>query len=95
MKTALLIIAQLAASGSDAYFTDRNMYSAHAHESNPLARPFIGTRPGRVAYFSVTTAAKITIPIMLRKRRHGRTADTLAMVGIADTAGGAVYSATH
>ena len=94
MKTALLIALQLAASGSDAYFTHRAINPRY-HEHNPIARPFVKTTAWQVSYFSAGAAIKITIPILLRKRHHPKLADTLAIAGIADNAVAAAYSATH
>lgn len=95
MKTALFIILQLASSGSDAYFTHRNAMTPRFHEYNPIARPFVGSTRGTVIYFGGGAALKIGAVCLLRKRGHQRFADALALAGIADNAGAAIFSATH
>lgn len=95
MKTALLIILQLAASGSDAYFTNRNAHGPGFYELNPIARPFVRSQRTLAAYFATGAAVKIAVPIMLRKHHHQRLADAIAIAGIADNAGAATFSATH
>ncbi len=94
MKHALLmIVLQLASSGADAFYTDRVMQSYHPHEHNPIAEPFVGSRSGRVAYFSVTAGMKIALPIELRRHGHEKLATSSELFGIADNAAGAVWSA--
>lgn len=95
MKTFLLIMLQLGASGADAYFTNRNQQGPHAYELNPIARPFLKTTPSRVLYFSSGAALKITVPVLLRKRHHDRLALTFSLAGIADNGAAAAYSAAH
>lgn len=92
MKTALLIVLQLAASGSDAYFTHRNL--EHGREDNPIVRPFVGNTSKQVIYFSSMAAMKIVIPHLVRKK-HSRMADVMAVAGIADNTEAAAWSATH
>jgi hypothetical protein len=94
MKTALFILLQLAASGADAYYTNRNAMTPLFREHNPIARPFMGTRASRIDYFSITAAGKIAVFTLLRKR-HSRTADGIAVAGISDNAFAAAFSATH
>ena len=94
MKTALLIVLQLAASGSDAYFTHVNSTYPHFREHNFIARPFMGSTSGQVIFFGGGAALKIGAVALLRKR-HPRFADALALAGIADNAYGAGFSATH
>lgn len=92
--TILLIVLQLAATGADAYYTNRNWESAgHPHEINPIARPFVSTRGGRIAYFSATAALKIALPLELRKHGHPKLATVAAVLGIADNAEAAAVSA--
>ena len=95
MKTALLIIMQLAASGSDAYYTHRCMQFPVHSEKNPIARQFVGSTSGQVFYFSAGAALKIVGAYWLRKHHHQKWADVAAVTGVADSAGGALYSATH
>lgn len=94
MKHALLLIVlQLASSGADAYYTNRIMEHPWGFELNPVAKPFVGSRAGRITYFSVTAGAKIALPIALRRHGHEKLASIAAWSGIADNAGGAGYSA--
>jgi hypothetical protein len=95
MKTALMIIFQLAASGTDAYYTNRGAERPYFVEHNVIIRPFIKSTPSRVAFFSAGAAGKIVVPILLRKRHRERFADALALAGIVDNAEGATYTATH
>jgi hypothetical protein len=94
MKTALFILLQLAASGADAYYTNRNAMTPLFREHNPIARPFMGTRESLIDYFSITAAGKIAAFILLRKK-HARFADGVAIAGISDNAAAAIFSATH
>jgi F420-0:gamma-glutamyl ligase-like protein len=95
LSTILLIVLQLAASGSDAFFTRRNATRPYFHELNPVARPFVSSEIGTVGYFAGGAAVQISIPFLLRKHGHRRLAETLALTGIADNAVSATYSATH
>jgi len=94
MKTFLLIVLQLAASGSDAYFTHKQLASRGV-EFDPIARPFVRTTTGQVAYFGSTAAISIAVPYELRKHRHERLADLASIAAIADSATGAAQSAIH
>jgi hypothetical protein len=95
VRTFLLIALQLATSGSDAYFTNRDAEKPHFYELNPIAQPFVRTRTSRIAYFSAGAAAKIVIPAILRKRHHERLATAFSLAGIADNTAAAAFSATH
>jgi hypothetical protein len=95
VKTLLFVVLQLAASGSDAYYTDRFMSSRYGSEGNPLARPFVQTRTDRVLYFSGQTGLKLGAVYLLKKRGHGKLAESVAIAGIADNAVATAYSATH
>lgn len=95
MKTIFLIVAQLVASGSDAYITNCNAHGPQFSERNPIARPFVRSQSSLAAYFAGGAAVKIAVPIMLRRRHHQRLADAIAIAGIADNAGAATFSATH
>jgi hypothetical protein len=94
MKTILLVALQLAASGSDAYFTHRNELTPKFREHNPLVAPFVGSTHGQVIFFGAGAALKVGGAHLLR-RHHPRLADSLAVAGIADNAFGAAFSATH
>lgn len=94
MKTILLLVAlQLAASGSDAYLTDRNQRRTVHHEDDPLAQPFMRSTAGRVAFFSAGAGAQIAFPLYLQHKGHNRLALAAALGGVVDNASGAVVSA--
>jgi hypothetical protein len=94
MKHAiLLMLLQLASSGADAFYTERAFHQWRPVEQNPIARPFVQTRGGRVAYFSVTAGLKIAVPIELRRHHHEKLATAFAVAGIADSAGAAGFTA--
>jgi hypothetical protein len=102
MKHALFaIILQLAASGADAWRTDHNLQSVNrptatqGREFNPIAAPFTDSRPKLIAYFSVTTSAKLIIPWQLRRHHHRKLATVAEILGIADSAGAAAWSGVH
>lgn len=96
MKHALLLIVlQLASSGADAFYTDHILSRRYSWESNPIARPFVSSRSGRVAYFGGSAALKIALPIELRRHGHPKLAETAAWLGIVDNAQGAAYTARN
>lgn len=93
MKHALLvIILQLASSGGDAYFTNRNMQMG-AREMNPTVRPFVQSQNSRIVFFGVSAAFKIAVPIELRRHGHSKLATAAEILGIVDSAQGAAVSA--
>jgi hypothetical protein len=92
--TLLLDVVQLAATGADAYATDRNRQTFGFHEFNPVARPFVRNRPTLIAYFSIQAAVKIVAVHWLRPR-HRRLAITVRAYSIADNAAGAAWSLSH
>lgn len=98
MKTLVLILLQLAATGADAYYTDRGMGRnplTHVNrETNPIARPFVQTRADRIAYFSVTAGIKIAVPRLIHKK-HPKLATAAEIAAIVDSAEAAAYSGTH
>jgi hypothetical protein len=95
MKTAILIVLQLAASGSDAYFTHRDHLYRRFYETNPIARPFVGSTRGQILYFGSGAAMKISVAHVLRTHGHTKFAEAFALSGIADNSIAAAYSATH
>jgi hypothetical protein len=96
MKTSLLLILlQLAASGNDAYWTDRNMHTPHFHEDNPTSALFVHNRPSLIAYVSISAAGRIALTHVLRKHHHNRLATALAVTSIADNVYGGVTSAAN
>ena len=95
MKTILLIALQLAASGSDAYFTHRNQLLPRHYENNPIAAPFVHSTRGQVIFFGSWTGGRIAAQMLLKKRHHLQLSDSVALWGIADNTFGAAFSATH
>lgn len=94
-KHLFIVILQLAASGADAYFTDVNQHRPLHHEQNPIARPFVGSTPGLIAYFGAQTVIKLTLRSWFRKRGHRRIAEIVEAAGILDNATCATNSALH
>ncbi len=96
MKTQLLLIVlQLVASGSDAYYTNFNLHRPGGYEHNPVVRPFVGSTESLVPYFSVMAGVHIGVPILLRRHHHKRLARLIELEGIADNSEGAIWSATR
>jgi hypothetical protein len=95
MKTALLIILQIAATGSDSYFTRRNAERPFSREYNPIARPFVHSNAGEVFFGATTVGTRLSIAHLLRKHGHGRLGDAEIMEGIAESTEGTIYTATH
>ena len=91
-KHLLIVVLQLVASGADAYYTDKNQHLPRHYELNPIARQFIGSRPSLIGYFGAQTALKLELPTLLRKRGHGRMAETVQAAAILDNASGATIS---
>jgi hypothetical protein len=92
-KTLLLLAMQLAASGADAYYTDRNAQYNDFREFNPIAQSCVRSRGARIAYFSATAGIKIAAPRWLRHRHHDRLAQWTEIGGIVDSAASASISA--
>jgi hypothetical protein len=92
MKTLVLILAQLAASGSDAYFTDRNMHQRQFVEYDPIAKPFTHSRPAFIAASSFGCGVEIVMPRLLHKR-NPRLSLLMSGTGIAASGFGAITSA--
>ena len=95
MKSAILIVLQLAAAGSDAYFTHRNQSMPRHYENNPIAAPFIGSTHGQVIYFSAWAGGRIILERILVRHHHPKWAKAVAIEAIADNGLGAAWSATH
>lgn len=97
MKKRLLMLAlHLAASGADAYYTQRNQSLPHHYESNPLARPFVSHgMPLLIGAFGIETAGEIAVPLWLRRHNHDHAASAIDAIAIAGHAFGAASSAAH
>jgi hypothetical protein len=96
MKTfTLYVILQLASTGNDAYWTQRNSQSPYFHEQNPIARKFVGSTAGCVTYFSASAAGHILAVQLLRKHHHNKLATFVEIEGIADHGASGIYSALH
>jgi hypothetical protein len=92
MKTfTLYVILQLAASGSDAYLTQRN-FGPHFQEHNPIARPFMKNNTSLGLYCGATAAGKIFIAHSLHRHRHDTLANIFEAGAVADNVGGSVVS---
>lgn len=91
LATWLLIAAQIAAGGTDAYQTHRAMQGPAPTEFDPVARPFVRRTATLVPYFSATTALHIALPLVVLKR-HRRLQRLAQIEGIVDN--GAAATAT-
>ena len=80
----LMIVLQLAASGGDAWTTHRGI-ALGAPERNPIARPFVRSTTGQVAFFGGGAALKIAVPFVLRRKSHPHAAMFAEWAGIADS----------
>lgn len=97
MKTLILLsLLQLGSAGADAFYTNRDFQSGrYGYEGNPIARPFVGSTKGRIAYFSASAGLHIGGAWLLRRHHRPKMADILLTEGIADHAVGAAHNATH
>jgi len=98
MKTIILLtLLQLGTAANDAYWTNHNLHSGFAgrHESNPFARPFVGSTKGCVIYFSLTTAGHLALAHELRHRHHNKLSTLTAVEGILDNGISGGISAAH
>lgn len=95
MKKRLLMLAlHLAASGTDAYFTNRNQHLRFHSEMSPIARPFVSNgQPLLITYFAATFGIETVGEYELRKHHHERLSFGLAAFNIAEHATGAAISA--
>lgn len=95
MKKRLLILAfHLAASGADAYLTNRNQHLPVHSEMNPIARPFVSNgQPILITYFAATFGLETLGEYELHKHHHEHLAFGLEVFNIADHATGAAISA--
>lgn len=93
MKT-FLIVLQLMATGSDAYFTRRNADHVGFFELDPIVRPFTKSNAGTVAFFGTEAGLAIYLPHLLRKHGHNKLANELAIAGIANSSVGTTISGT-
>lgn len=93
---AVLVMLQLAASGTDAYYTNRNMQLKGATEHTTYARPFVtrGTA-GVVTFFALDAGIKLEVAHLLRRKTKPLVGNGFAVVGITDNTIGAAYSASH
>ncbi len=95
MKTLLLIALQLAASGSDAYLTHRGFEMPKHQEHNPIAAPFVGSTRGQIFFFGAGAAARIGGSSFLRHKGKSKLADLVAIEGIGENTGSAIFTGTH
>lgn len=94
MKKKLLILAlHLAANGTDAYLTHRNMGGPHPYELNPMARPFVTHGTGTlVSFFSSATVMELLGTYELSKHGHPRLAAAWEAGNLGSHAWGVVTS---
>jgi hypothetical protein len=88
----VLAVVQLAATGADAYFTNRNMQRNHGEELDPIERPFVHNPATLTALFATEAAGTIYSAHWLRQHDHGKMADAGAASLIASHAYGAAFS---
>jgi|HubBroStandDraft_1064217.scaffolds.fasta_scaffold314239_1 hypothetical protein len=88
----VLAVVQLAATGADAYYTNRNIQRYHGEELDPIERPFVHNPATLTALFATEAAGTIYSSYWLRKHDHGRMADAGALSLIASHAYGATFS---
>ena len=93
--TVLLVILQLAAVGNDAYWTDHNLHGMHFVEHNPLAVPFVKNRPELITTMSLSAAAQVIVPRLLRKRHHNHFARFVELTTLSGDVYGGVSSAVR
>jgi hypothetical protein len=88
----LLAVVQLAATGADAYFTNRNMQRNHGEELDPIERPFVHNPATLTALFATEAAGTIYSSYWLRQHDHAKMADAGTASLIASHAYGATFS---
>jgi hypothetical protein len=77
----------------DAWRTDHNL-SGIGREDNPLARPFVGTRAGRVAYFSINAGLIVGGAWFAHRTGHRKIEKVILFFGIAEETQADIHSAT-
>ena len=92
MKTWLMLVAlQLGASGTDAFYTHQ---ANPRYEQNPIAKPFMGSTAGQVAFFGGGAALRIGLSYALHKK-HPKIADGILIEGTGENTFSAVYTAHY
>lgn len=95
MKRKLLVLAlHLAATGTDAYFTNRNQHARYRTETDPIARPFVSRgQPMLITYFSAAFGIETAVEWELHRHGHDKIAAGVEAFNILDHATGAGMSA--
>jgi len=91
-KRLLIVVLQLAAMGADAWRTDVDQSLPYHRESDPVARPFVGSRAGRVGFFGAQAGLELALPWALRRRGHNKMAAATEWAWTASAAYGAASS---
>ena len=78
---------------TDAYLTHRNIAQYHRQglpvvEVNPIARPFVPTTAGQIAFFSGSYAVAIGASYWLHKHNHHRLERAVSLFSISNSAVG-------
>jgi len=94
MKTLLILLA-LAANGTDAYYTNRNINNRGFMERDPIARPFTRNTAWCAASNGVNIGAVLYAAHKLRRHGQDRWADALLAADISGHTYGAAESAVH
>jgi hypothetical protein len=89
-------VLQLASSGADAFYTNRNMTSRFPVEHDPLSRPFVihGTSL-RIAYFAGGEVFTLALAEYLRRKNHPNLETGVRVEQILNNSSGAAYSAMN
>jgi hypothetical protein len=93
-KNILLIGSLTVWQGVDAYKTELALDNG-GQEKFPIARHFCQSRPGRIAYFSVSYASSIASSYLLHRAGHRRLARLVLAMGSASAASGVLFTIAH
>jgi hypothetical protein len=91
-QTIVTASALTAATGADAWATDRGFESGHWDEHNPLVPH---ARAGRLAYFSGTLAAGVAGAWLLHRYHHERLAQWAMRIQLGVEVQAAAWSGSH
>jgi hypothetical protein len=96
-RTNIIMVSAFAGTTAlDFAATQRNLAGpTGGTEHNPLAQPFMGSTPGRVAYFGGAAAGTVGLSYLFHKTGHHKLEHATLMIGIGCSTQGAVYSFMH